>query len=181
MTNLRHRGLARVVAPAAEPLTLQETKEFLRIPHDDDDSRIADMIITARALAEQWLKRSLMTQSWKISFEDYLSGTIRLPMGPVQSITSVVATSEEGTPTTLSASAYALSADKDAIVLENIITSHRIDVTYVAGYGSAGQLPKPIKLGMLCHIAAMVDGAVSLAPIPEQVLHYYVPFKEICL
>lgn len=52
MTLHLHRGLVRIVAPAAEPLTLSETKDFLRVPHDDDDSRIADMIITARTLAE---------------------------------------------------------------------------------------------------------------------------------
>lgn len=181
MTLFRHRGLVRIVAPAAEPLTLAETKEFLRIPHDDDDARISDMMITARSLAEQWLKRSLLTQTWKATFEDEMCGTIRLPMGPVQSITSVVSTTISGTPTTLPATAYTLSAAKDAIVIDSIITGWRVDVTYVAGYGSASQLPKPIKLGMLQHVAAMLDGNMTLAPIPDGVLSYYMPFRELAL
>lgn len=181
MTYTQHRGLVRITAPATEPLTLQEAKEFLRVPHDEDDSRITDMIITARSLAEQWLKRSLVTQSWKLTFADQICGTIRLPMGPVQSITSVVTTNSGDVSTTVATTAYALSAAKDAIVIDNIITGTRIDVTYVAGYGAASQMPKPIKLGMLQHIAAMFDGQMTLAPIPDAVLSCYMPFRELAL
>jgi uncharacterized phiE125 gp8 family phage protein len=176
-----NRGLVRIVAPAAEPLTLAETKEFLRISESDDDSRIVDMILTARSLAEQWLKRSLVTQSWKLTFADSICGTIRLPMGPVQSITSVIATSAGDVATTIPATAYALSAPKDAIVIDSIISGYRIDITYVAGYGAASAMPKPIKLGMLQHIAAMFDGQMTLAPIPDAVLGYYMPFRELML
>ena len=181
MTLPLNRGPVRVVAPAAEPLTLSETKEFLRVPHNDDDSRIADMIITARSLAEQWMKRSLVTQSWKLTFADSICGTIRLPMGPVQSITSVVSISAGDVSTTIPTTAYALSASKDAIVVGSIISGYRIDVTYAAGYGAASVMPKPIKLGMLQHIAAMFDGQMTLAPIPDAVLGYYMPFRELML
>lgn len=181
MTLHAPRGLVRVSAPAAEPLTLPETKEFLRISHSDDDGRITDMIITARSLAEQWMRKSLVTQSWKLTREDAVSGTLRLPMGPVQSITSVVVTPDGGSPETVDDSAYALSVSSDAIVIETVISSDRIDITYVAGYGTSGQIPKPIKLGMLQHVAAMMDGQVTLAPIPDAVLSLYMPFREILL
>ncbi len=124
MTFHLHRGLVRIVAPAAEPLTLSETKDFLRIPHDDDDSRIADMIITARSLAEQWMKRSLVTQSWKLTFADSIAGTLRLPMGPVQSITSVISTSAGDVSTAIPATAYVLSAGKDSLVIDSIISGY---------------------------------------------------------
>jgi len=180
MTLHSPRGWVRITAPAAEPLTLAETKEFLRIPHNDDDGRITDMIITARSLAEHWLKRSLITQSWKLSYENGIRGTIRLPMGPVRSITSVTATTGD-TTATIDSSAYALNVAGDGLVIESIITGDRIDITYSAGYGNASQVPKPIKLGMLQHVAAMLDGQVSLAPIPDQVLSLYMPFREILL
>ncbi len=181
MTYHTHRGLVRVVAPAAEPLTLAETKEYLRIPHEDDDTRIADSIITARTLAEQWLRRSLVTQSWKLTYEDAVQGTIRLPMGPVQSITSVVTTTLDNVATTVPATAYTLSVSGDGMVVESIISGARIAITYAAGYGNSSQLPKPIKLGMLQHIAAMFDGQISLAPIPDGVLSLYMPFRELSL
>jgi uncharacterized phiE125 gp8 family phage protein len=181
MTQLYHRGLVRISAPAAEPVTLSETKEFLRITHNDDDPRISDMLITARALAEQWLKRSLVTQTWKVTFENAISGTVKLPMGPVQSISSVATTTIEGDSTMLAGTAYALSAAKDSLVVADLIQGYRIDVTYVAGYGSSSQLPKPIKMGILTHVAAMFDGQAGLAPIPDGVLQYYMPFRELSL
>lgn len=175
------RGLVRVAAPAAEPLTLPETREFLRVANSDDDGRITDMIITARSLAEQWMRRSLVTQSWKLSREDAISGTVRLPMGPVQSITSVVVTPDGGSPQTVDGDAYALSIASDAMVVESLISGDRIDITYVTGYGTSAQIPKPIKLGLLQHVAAMMDGQVTLAPIPDAVLSLYMPFREILL
>jgi len=176
-----HRGLVRTVAPVAEPLTVPETKEYLRIPHDDDDSRISDMIVTARSLAEQWLRRSLVTQSWKITFGESVSGTLRLPMGPVQSVTSVITTSAGGVSTTIPATAYALNAAKDGLVIDSVISGYRIDITYVAGYGATSQLPKPIKLGMLHHISVMLDGELMMAPIPDAVLSYYMPYRELAI
>jgi uncharacterized phiE125 gp8 family phage protein len=181
MTYHYARGLVRVVAPASEPLTVAEAREYLRISHNDDDARISDMIITARTLAEQWLKRSLVTQSWKLTLEDVLKGTLRLPMAPVQSITSIITSTREGDTETIPTTAYALSISGDGLVIDTLITGYRIDITYVAGYGNTSQLPKPIKLGMLQHIAAMVDGQMTLAPIPDAVLSLYMPFRELSL
>lgn len=181
MTTTRHRGLLRVTAPAAEPLTLSETKEFLRVPHNDDDARIADIIITARTLAEQWLKRALVTQTWKLIFEDCLDSGARLPMGPVQSITSLTAIDAGGNAQLIDPSMYALSANSETLALLNSIFSTRIELVYVTGYGTASQLPKPIKLGMLQHVSAIYDGQASLAPIPDSVLQFYMPFKEFSL
>ena len=172
------RGLVRVVAPAAEPLALVETKEFLRVEHSDDDARISDMIVTARTLAEQWMRRSLVTQSWKLTQEEAIYSTIRLPMGPGQSITSVTTTSENGTVATVPTSEYALSASRESLVITTVITGFRIDITYAAGYGTTAQVPRPIKLGMLSHVAALYDGRAGLVPIPDEVLSCYMPFRE---
>lgn len=181
MTSSHHRGLVRVVAPASEPLTLAETKQFLRITHDDDDARISDMMQSARLLSEQWLKRSLITQSWKLIFEDELCDSAMLPMGPVQSVTLVATITEALVSTTVDSGQYALSAAKDRLVLASNLYAHRIEITYVAGFGNASQLPKPIKLGLLQHVASMVDGSAGLAPIPDNVLQYYMPYRELSL
>ena len=61
------------------------------------------------------------------------------------------------------------------------IYGYRIELVYVAGYGAASAMPKPIKLGMLQHIANMYDGQMTLAPIPDEVLQFYMPFRELAL
>ncbi|MBY0407045.1 MAG: head-tail connector protein, partial [Rickettsiales bacterium] len=55
----RSRLLERATAPVAEPLTLAETKLYLRVSGGDEDALIGDMIASARIMAEQWLRRSL--------------------------------------------------------------------------------------------------------------------------
>lgn len=180
MTEPRHRALVRIVAPAAEPLTLSETKDFLRITHNDDDSRLGDMITASRLLAEQWMKRSLVTQSWKATFEGPLSGTLRLPMGPVISIASVASISD-GASSDVSSDAYTHLVGRDAVMFDQYVSGDFVEITYSCGYGDETQTPKPIKIGMLAHIAAMVDGEITLAPIPDQVLSYYMPFRELGL
>ncbi len=40
-------------------LTLQETKEFLRLDGDDEDALVSSLIITAKELTEEVLRRKL--------------------------------------------------------------------------------------------------------------------------
>ena len=181
MPTPQHRALVRLAAPATEPVTLTEVKSHLRIPHADDDSRLTDMIVTARNLAEQWLKRSLVTQSWKISLNEYALATTSLPMGPVQSITQVAYIARDGDVLIMDSNLYALNAAKDAIIFDNTPTGYQIDISYVAGYGAASVVPRPIKLGILEHISAMVDGTTTFAPMPDHVLGFYMPFRELRL
>src|SRR5688572_29997630 len=83
----RNRLLTRVSAPASEPLTLAEAKLYLRVDHTNEDALIGDMIVAARMTAESWLKRSLISQAWKLSYDDGIPDIVWLPMGPVSSIT----------------------------------------------------------------------------------------------
>ena len=83
MTNYTHTpSLARVVNPAAEPLTLAETKAYLKVTTSSDDDLITSLIATVRAAAEDFLRSSLITQSWKISYDKYAPACVMLPMGP---------------------------------------------------------------------------------------------------
>src|SRR5438132_43835 len=83
--------LARATPPALEPLGLAETKLFLRLDLPDEDLLVLSLIQTARDAAEGFLRRSLMPQQWKLSFDYGIGEQISLPMGPVQSVISVIA------------------------------------------------------------------------------------------
>lgn len=51
------------VAPAAEPVTVQEVKSLLRVDWGTDDTYIASLITSAREWMEQMLGRALITQT----------------------------------------------------------------------------------------------------------------------
>jgi uncharacterized phiE125 gp8 family phage protein len=183
MTTHRNRLLARVVAPANEPLTLSETKLYLRVDDTSSDSLINDLITASRMMAEHWLKRSLITQTWKLVYDDYVPDQVTLPMGPVGSISSVVTIGRDNSTQTMDSDLYYLNASKNTIIFDSMVVGFKVEITYTAGYGNAAAVPKPIKQGMLAHIADMYDnrGMGCNSALPELSTMLYMPFREICL
>jgi uncharacterized phiE125 gp8 family phage protein len=170
------RGLRRISAPATEPVTLSETKLFLRVDSSTEDTLISTLITAAREAAENYLRKSFITQGWEISYNDMIPQRIALPMRPIQSITSIVCDS-----TTLSAESYALNAAKDTIDCASSIYGNLITITYVAGYGSsASSVPTAIKQALLHHIASMYDDRTHES-IPSVSLSLLQPYREVRL
>ena len=51
-------------APSSEPLTLSDTKSYLRVDHSSDDSLITSLIIASRQLVEEHTGRALITKTY---------------------------------------------------------------------------------------------------------------------
>lgn len=197
MPSFRERLFLRATAPAIEPITLTEAKLYLRVDNTLEDTLISDLIVSARMSAEYFLKSSLITQAWKIAFDDYLSPEEYLPMGPVIGIASVIIQNRNGSMQTIDSSLYYLNAAKNRLLMDSplfalsIGNGSRIEVTYNTGYGDASAVPKPIKQGMLAHIAVMYDnrgasmardhGEALAMALPQQTIHLYSPFREVRL
>lgn len=161
-----------VTAPAAEPLTRQEVKDFLRV-HDNTDDAIIDRLITdARETAEHYSERALITQTLKVTLDSFPddgnnAGAIVLPRPPIQSITSIVYVADDvdGTSTTLAATEYAVDTVNGWIVPsyddeewpETREQINAVVITYVAGYGGASAVPTQFKGLMLAYIALKYD------------------------
>jgi len=63
--------LVRTTAPAAEPVTLAEAKMHLRVIDSSEDSLISMLIASARQHAETITRRALVTQSWKLTLDQF--------------------------------------------------------------------------------------------------------------
>ena len=169
-------------APATEPLTLSEVKSYLRVDSSDDDTLITNLISTVRQACEKFLRVSLINQSWKLSYDTYCPTIVKLPMGPVQSVTSVSAILRDSSSSAISSSAYYLSAGNQKLIFDANVVSHRVEIVYLAGYGSAASdIPNPIKQGMLAHILAIYDGRAGGNVIPPQTQTLYSPYKLLSL
>jgi len=172
--------LERSTAPASEPITLIEAKLYLRVDHANEDTLVSDLITASRMMAEGWLSRSLMPQSWKLAYDDGIAECIALPMGPVTGITSVTVFASDGTSQAINASYYWLNAAKNALVMNSALLGFRVEIIYATGYASAGDIPRPIRQGMLAHIAAMYDNRGDAA-LPDQAAILYAPYREVRL
>ena len=68
----------------AEPVTLAETKTYLRVSHPSEDAQIATMISAARRIIEDAAGLSIIQKSVKIWFSN-MGGWFQLPFGPIVS------------------------------------------------------------------------------------------------
>ncbi len=178
-----NRLLVRTSAPATEPLTLGETKSYLRIDHDDEDSLVGDLIVTARMHAENWLRRSLISQAWKLGYDECAPMKISLPMGPVSAITSVTIINRDNSSSVVSDECYSLNSAMTMLRFDIPLHGFQIEVAYDTGYGATGaHVPSPIRQGMLNHIAVLYDArGEGNSAMPEQSVSLYMPFREFML
>lgn len=177
--SLYPRKAVRSVAPAVEPVSLADVKTYLRIDHTDDDSFLNDLIEAARDAAETYLRRSLITQTWVLTYDENIPFHVDLPHGPVQSITSVVAEAEDTSTVSVNSAAYKLLAN-DVLRVEGYVSSHKIHVTYVAGYGdAASDVPAPIRQGIIHHVGMIVERREDLADLPGGILGLYAPYRKM--
>lgn len=179
------QSLALITPPASEPITLSEAKAWARVDGADDDTAITALITAARQAAEQYLRRSLVTQTWKLSLDLSSGGldlpegvyelpvtaiygglprSVPLPKGPASSITSVVTYDLNNSATTFAASNYRLDSSGDRLLLNygaiwpsNLRPECAVEITYAAGYGNASAIPNSIRQGILIHVASLYE------------------------
>lgn len=193
--------------PATDPITLGDVKLFLKIDGSDEDVLLAELITCATEAAEKELRRSLITQTWKLSLDlpvsnadsilgegvydlpvSYLNGSlpsaISLPYGPLQSITSVVTYDTANNATTMSSSYYRADAMSDRLVLNEtaqwpsgLRDKNACEITYVVGFGAATDIPSPIKFGIREHIARMYEGR-TICDLPESSAQLYRKYRK---
>jgi uncharacterized phiE125 gp8 family phage protein len=177
-----------VTGPAAEPVLSADAKTHLRVDTTDDDTYIGTLITVARTSVERWIQRSLITQTRALTLPDWPS-VIRLPMGPVKSITHVKYYDSYDVLQTLSASSYqtdlvseipriALAPGESWPTIDDELFNPII-VTYSAGYGDTGaSVPAPIKQAILLMIghfyesreAVTIDSIQRVLPLSVEML-----------
>ena len=167
--------------PAVEPLTVSGVKTYLRIDHSDEDTLISEMIAAVRMVAEDQINKSLITQSWKVVYDDNTPSLVDLPHGPVQSITSVKVVAEDAGETTINAATYHVNALGD-LVFESTPSGHRIVIEYVAGYGDAvSDVPTDIRHSLLMHVAQLYEFRDTTVAPPMAAQLIYNHYREVRL
>lgn len=130
-----------ITPPAAEPLTLAETKLHLRVDHNTDDTLITALIATAREWVESYTGKSLVEQTRQITLSSWPYAPLRLHGGPVQEIESVKYTDKTGAEKTVAATVYYLTPSGEIALdygqtwpSDTLRGPDSIAITYVTGY-----------------------------------------------
>lgn len=169
----------RTAAPAAVPVSLDEAKLHLRVDHNDDDTLISSLIDVATAHLDGWsgiLGRALVTQTWRQDFCRF-SDRIRLPLAPVASITNITYFDGEDAQQTLDAGVYRLMTDAlgPFVALapgqawpSAYCRDDAVSVTFVAGYGNAGEVPAPIRTAIILLVRSMFVASAAAGVVKRE-------------
>tara|TARA_R100001440_G_scaffold75315_1_gene102244 strand:+ start:1377 stop:2039 length:663 start_codon:yes stop_codon:yes gene_type:complete len=179
-------GLTVVTSPDTLPITLAEAKTFLRIDTSDDDTLITTLIESAKDYAEEYLGRSLINTTFKLSLDGFSEDQvpiqegfytapymtfhkryISLPKPPLVSVTHLKTFNEDNTESTFASTKYHVDNARNPgrVVLKegetwptDLRVANGIEVTYVAGYGTAASdIPSAIKVGMREHVTYLYE------------------------
>ncbi len=155
-------ALTRTSDPANEPVTTSEAKDHLRVDISDDDNMIDRMIAVARRKVEKWTSRALITQTWKMWFDDEPGDVFDIPKPPLQSVVAINFTDTNDSTTTVSSSKYrvdtestpgrvGLKDDEDWPNLSaGLKTMNPVEIEFKAGYGdNSSDVPDEFKQAVL--------------------------------
>tara|TARA_R100000654_G_scaffold66676_4_gene95006 strand:+ start:1908 stop:2570 length:663 start_codon:yes stop_codon:yes gene_type:complete len=189
-------GVTVVTGPSAQPVEDNEIKRALRIATDDSthNNLIGTARSTATAIVSEYLGRSLINQTLKLSLDalpyenenipiqegvsvgpymSFISRAIHLPKPPLQSVTHIKTFNDSDTATTLATSVYYVDTNSEigrAVLRrgevwgEMLRVANSMEITYVAGYGSAsGDVPIAIR-------QAIITMAVNIFENPEPII-----------
>ena len=177
--------------PPIEPVTLVDVKGLLRIDDSDDDNLISSMITAIRQRAEEWTRRSFLTQTWTLWLDEFpfrhgntlnkLNGrVIIIPRPPMQSVAFIKTYDSDNSTVTFDASDYFVdTASSPGRVALNDNSSwptslrkfSAVEVEFIAGYGSsASDVPEGIKQGMLQWIKLLFANKSKLYESDESTL-----------
>lgn len=132
-------------AIVSEPITLTQAKAWLRVTHDDEDAIINALITAARQKCEGYCGKGFVSRTVTAIVRNDL-GNIRLPYGPVESVTNVY--DIDGNE--LASGDYNITGVADKRL--GYPMSDYVKVVYTAGYSS---LPQQFKTAILTQLAWM--------------------------
>lgn len=179
-------GIQVVTPSAITPVTNTEAKDYLKIVVSDDDTLVTTLVKTATTLVEQYLNRSLITKTLRLSLDSiaeidlplkegiytapyhlYYDNYIELPFPPLLAVQNVKFFNDGDVESTWAVSNYYVDNVREMgrIVLRDggsyptdLRHANGIQVNYTAGYGSATtDVPEPIRLAILQYVVHLYE------------------------
>jgi len=148
------RVLAQVLLAACE-FGVSVVVNSATTSQDDD---LTDLITDGREMVERITRRALLTQTWDYLLLDFpTENYITIPLGNLQSVTSITYKDTDGTSTTMTVTTdYLVEPNGDQhgrIVLpdgvswpsETLYPSNPITIRFVCGWTTSALIPKAIK------------------------------------
>jgi uncharacterized phiE125 gp8 family phage protein len=183
-----------LTGPAAEPLTLADVKNFLRVEHDADDDLIAALIAAARIQIETDTHRALMTQTWRLVFDHWARhGQIDVRPAPLRSLVAARVYDSAGIAHTVDPQAFVVDTASATLAFApwSLAQPGRafagIEIDVSVGFGDADDVPAPLRQAMRLLVAHWYENrriaanAGEAATLPATVAALIAPYRMMSL
>lgn len=173
--------LKLITAPTSEPVTTDEAKLWLRLDSDAEIDIVDRLLKSARQMldgADGYLGRCLTEQTWAMTLGRFpYCRSIRIPLPPLISITSVKYLDALGAEQTFDPASYRISSDdwSGDLILNSGASwpsstlcgpgNDAVTVTFVAGY--AAGVPEGLKTDILNLVGAWFDDRTKAGQLPD--------------
>jgi uncharacterized phiE125 gp8 family phage protein len=191
--NIKNAFVTTLIEPTTYPVTIQEIKDFGSIDGNDLDSFLEGILIGVVESIEQYLGRSLISRTLKLTFDNWPTKEIEFPKSPLLSIVSVNTVDEEGIETVYDSDNYYVVSENipgKLVIKKNAslpVNNDRelagFNIVYVAGYGNASKVPKTIKIAIMQWVVmiyenkSMSDDEVIKNEPPPSVKEILYPYR----
>ena len=188
-----------VTPPSGDIVPVAEVARHCRAEDVAEDAAMLQGFINAAVQHfDGWsgiLGRCLLTQGWRLDLGCWpATRTIRLPFPDVSAVTTIAYSDGDDAEQTVSSSLYALVEDARGAAIRFLdgftapsLYGDRPDpvrVTFQAGYGTADDVPQPVKLAITMLAAHWYEhreaaGEGQMAPIPHAVDALTAPYRRV--
>jgi len=191
--DIKNACITTLIEPTTYPVTIQEIKDFGSIDGNDLDSFLEGILIGVVESIEQYLGRSLISRTLKLTFDNWPTKEIEFPKSPLLSIVSVNTVDEEGIETVYDSDNYYVVSENipgKLVIKKNAslpVNNDRelagFNIVYVAGYGNASKVPKTIKIAIMQWVVmiyenkSMSDDEVIKNEPPPSVKEILYPYR----
>lgn len=162
-----------VTQPATEPVSLADAKAHLALTHSADDALVTSLIKAARRHVENTTGARLITQTWAVALDSFPSGPIQLAGWPLQSVTSIAYTDENGDAQTMDSADYVVDTYRRPGWISpvdswpsTLDTYNAVVVTFVVGYGDADDVPDDLIAAIKMIVAGLYANRESTIEKP---------------
>lgn len=156
------------IPPSSEPITLEDVKDYLKLPPDVEESSLPLLIATARMHVENITGRALLKQQWEMQITPPYPPSsplirrkgkeleISLTPLPLLEVESIKTENRE----------IPFTVKETQVNVPSYCWDQELSLTYWAGYGeTAVSLPAPLKMGTLMAARLLYDNQREDIPL----------------
>lgn len=158
-------AITLITAPAANPVDSATVKLHLRVIGTSEDALIDLYTNAAISALEKTIEGALITQTWDFYLDSFASERIDITLPPLQSVTSIKYLDANGAQQTLSNTRYTVdtASKPGGVVVDSdgwpvtYDTVNAVIIRFVAGFGSAADVPASLRSALLLHIGDLYE------------------------